>query len=316
MEEVERVVLVGEDDELAGVALKYGMELADIPVPGKIDLPFTHDETLELVRRVAGAYPIRDVSLMVVDHRNLLLTENDLRQAIAVHGKHQGVMVISVAPCRDHPCQYRAYFTFLGCEIIRFQTEMDHTSGSSELEQEVLIKSLEADFEDITIHIRGEVAKPCISFHFETPPQHGIVAQVLPFTVDKPLYDESSELFIQGLNIEFQLVTQTDVHLAGVVIVLLVISQIGTYNTIEHFTPQQGDWSFNDFGCAKFDKGTYTLLQGRQQFTPVYTYDGSVCIMNAFHVNKKMANNVKLFVIEESCFVVDSIDYLEIFNVL
>ncbi len=309
MEEVERVVLVGEDEDLTGVALKYGMELAKIPVPGKIDLPFTHDESMELVRRVAGAYPKRDESLMVLDHRNLLLNEHDLRQAIAVHQEQQDAMVISVALCRDHPCQYRAYFNFLDCEIIRFSEDagdQDSEAGRG-FEKQVLVKCGEGGEIAVRVH-RGE-GEILVSFSLPAEFSQGIVAQILPFTAQGAVYDDQLELFVDGLGCETQLKTQGQGSLAGVVVTLLHPARSGGHDAVEHFTPRNATWELGGGGFA-VEKDGFAPILGRQQFVPVYAYDGSVCIINAHQSGKSTLGRTVPYVLQEVVFVADWVDYL------
>ncbi len=309
MEEIERVVVVGEGDGVAAVAREYDMEIANIPVQSKIDLPFTHDETMELVRRVAGAYPIRDESLVVVDHRNLLLTDHDLRQAIAVHREQRGAMVISVAPCQDHPCQYRAYFNYLGCEIVRFQKERrDQVSGEDGLDVDVKICVKNGYVGDITLRVQGTDVKPALSFHLEPGPSQGIVVQVLPYTAKGPLYDEQLEMFIDDPESRVELESRGQELLAGLIVTLLQPSMSGSYDTVEFFTPRNASWGLSGGGCA-VEKDGFAPILGRQQFVPVYAYDGSVCMVNAHQVGKGALGRVVPYVLQEAGFVMDWVDY-------
>jgi hypothetical protein len=309
MDEIERVVVVGEGDGVAAVAREYDMEIANIPVPGKIDLPFTHDETMELVRRVEVAYPIRHESLMVIDLRNLLLNVHDLRQAIDLHRKHQDAMVISVSPCRDHPCQYRAYFNFLGCEIIRFSGDAVNQGSEAGrgFEKLVLVKCGEGG--EIAVRVHRDEGEIRVSFSLPEEFSQGIVAQVLPFTAQGAVYDDQLELFVDGLGCETQLKTQGQGSLAGVVVTLLHPARSGGYDAVEHFTPRNATWELGGSGFA-VEKDGFAPILGRQQFVPVYGYDGSVCILHAHQAGKGAMGRTVPYVLQEVVFVADWVDYL------
>jgi hypothetical protein len=48
---------------------------------------------------------------------------------------------------------------------------------------------------------------------------------------------------------------------------------------------------------------------GRQQFPPVYTYDGSLFILGAKHWIEKATSDPIPIILEDSCIVTDWVDY-------
>lgn len=308
MEEIDRGVVVGEGDGVAGIAKEYGLEFAKAHIPGKIDLPFTHDETNELVQRVEGEYPIGGDFLLVVDHRNLLLSEQNLRQAIALHQNHQDARVISVSPCRDHPCQYRAYFNFLGCEIIHFfESSVDQDSEAGRgFDKRVLVKS--GDGVGIVVRVQGCQGQVVINYSIPAEFSQGIVSKILPFTANAPLYDDQIELFIDGLGSETQLQMQEQDSLVGVVVTMLQPARSGEYDAVEHFTPLNATWELGRGGFVVEKVGCAPIL-GRQHFVPVYAYDGSIYIGHSHLTGKNTSVWTLPYVLQEAGFVVDWIDY-------
>ncbi|MBF0244657.1 MAG: hypothetical protein HQL31_05245 [Planctomycetes bacterium] len=311
---MDQVVAISGDEQARLLAQKYDISSLDVEIPGNYDRPFTFEDTAALVRNVIQANAIRLENILIADHRNLLLSTEDMEHGIALHRQDQGSTVITLAPCRDHPCQYQAFFNFIGCEIIPFQTDGNKMTGAGELDLARRVEFGRAGFGEITVCVQGNETSPLIGFQLQTPPAHGVVAQILPFTADGPLYDKNRELFIQGNAYEMQLDTRGRDDLAGVIVTLLEPKQSGAYDTVEHFTPPSACWNLGGPGSVIVDKESYTPLQGRQQFAPAYWYDGSICIMNADQLVDAKSKDVLPLIIRESSIVTDWIDYYGVKN--
>ncbi len=89
MEAVDQILVAGPDEQLGSLAAPYRVKSVRMNLPGRQDRPFTFEETHTLARGVlaTGAPAAIDpqADLMLLDHRNLSLTPNDLTTALTLY---------------------------------------------------------------------------------------------------------------------------------------------------------------------------------------------------------------------------------------
>jgi len=308
--DIDQFIVITQDHRVCRLAEQEGLKVSGVDIPGSINRPYTFKQTRSLAQNFLGFCSNETDALIIVDHRNLFLTAEDIVRANTAHQKAPEAKVVSLAFCRDHPCQCRSYRIFLGCVIIHFEGSSIKKRISDSLQinhlREMTCKAQSPGKVTTTVSTNGP--RCCVSFYSENLPRGNFIAQTLPFDQNGPLYKKSQEIFVKtpehGILLDIDAVKVT-----GIIFILTMPSQAGEYDTVEIFTPPNSPWELEGSGATVVDTKTHEPMFGRQQFPPAYTYDGSLCILGANHLSEKMTSDPNPLILKNSCIVTDWVDY-------
>ena len=307
--EIDRFVVITHDVPVCCLAEKHGMEMMSGDIPGILNQPYTFEQSRSLARNFRKSCIKQNDAIIIVDHRNLSLSVDDITEAIITHQQNPETGVISLAFCRDYPCQWKSYFKFLGCVVINFEelgikeeVSNIHESGSN---RGVTCHTKEGEDIGISVSINGPIYD--ISFRTQRQVQESFVAQIIPFDANGPHYMQSHVLHISTPEYE----TQFDISaakLTGMIFILTRPSQYSEYDTVEIFTPPNAPWELGTPENVVVNTKTDEPMIGRQQFPQAYTYDGSLCILVSKQLEEASPDLTSL-IIKESHIVTDWTDY-------
>lgn len=307
---IDQIFLISQEFEARNLADKYGMPVLKSEIPGDIDRPYTFEQIMALAQNFERVCPNLTADLIVADHRNVLLSQDDLTKAMSIYKENPHSGVISLAFCRDHPCQYRAYYTFWGCELFHFKVANrgNRHSENQKLHLSRIINTPSEDLDDIsvTVHLQNTICR--IAFKGKAPIYRGLVAHILPFTTSGPLYESFCELYVMDADFKILPGVAAD-QLEGLIVTVVMADHSGNYDAIECFTPKNADWELGVSSSVVIDKEKHIPIQGRQQFSPTYTFDGSICIINTKWLNQRRKPELVPVVVKDSVIVTDWIDY-------
>lgn len=308
--EIDQFIVITQDDPVRHLAEQHSMEISTVAIPGSTKRPYTFEQTRSLARNFQSLCNNQTDALIIADHRNLFLSADDIARAHTVYQQNPEAGVISLAFCRDYPCQYKSYFTFLDCVIIRFDKPVGK-DGSSDIPQTGLPGQITYQLEghgEITISLSTNGPRCCISFHSPNKARESFVAQILPFAKNGPLYGQSREILVPTP--EYETLLDIDAtQLTGMIFILTMPSQAGEYDTVEIFTPPNASWELGGSGPTVVHTKNHEPMYGRQQFPPVYTYDGSLCMLDANYLIEKATSDPIPIILKDSCIVTDWVDY-------
>ncbi|MCB2214754.1 MAG: hypothetical protein KQH59_01675 [Desulfobulbaceae bacterium] len=218
--------------------------------------------------------------LLILDHRNLLLTPKLIRHAINVFERSPETSVVSLAPCLDPPCQYHAFSIFIDCMIIDFNKISE---GNNRLcfsrTLPVLIPRKNYRQISLEVHAYHETDSLLVTLNF-LESKGDYILQFLPFSEDGLLFEESFDIFAHE-PIEKQLVSRIS-HWSGIICIISTLPELGEYDSVEVFSPPKATWEIRESGLALFKKQDHQSINGRQQFPEAYAYDGSLCLASYF----------------------------------
>ncbi len=308
---IDNIIVASEDKNVERLAERCGARVLSIGIPGSIEQPYTFMQTMALMHNCENACLNPEDDLLIADHRNLGLSPDKLKKAFAMYKENLDSGIISVAFCRDHPCQYKTFYLFTGCTIFHLK---DQNQPNSALDQSVpvLRKKVESHCENITGIVIAVYLKSGtfdVEFNYQNDLGKALIAHVIPFFKKNPLYDEFRELYIPnpGHRIPFNMDLK---RVDGLIITVLMMPASNSYDTVECFTPQNAGWELGGFsGNAIVDKRTRMQINGRQEFPPVYSYDGSFCLINSERSRSSEHFSLTPMIMFESCFVSDWVDY-------
>ena len=308
--DIDRFIVITRDDPIRQSAKHHRMEISTIDIPGSVDRPYTFKQTRSLARNFQNFCKNQTDTLIIADHRNLFLSADDIVSAHTAYQQNPWAGVISLVFCRDYPCQYKSYFTFLGCVIMRFDNP-EVKDGSSDIPQMGLPGQITYQLKghgEITISLSAKGPRSLISFVSQNLPQGSLVAQLLPFDQGGPLYGQSREILVPAP--EYDTLLDIDsAQLSGLICVFTIPAQSGEYDTVEVFAPANAPWELGGLGTTLVLKKTGEPMNGRQQFPPTYANDGSLCVLGARHLEKKAILDPVTIILEDSCIVTDWVDY-------
>ncbi len=147
-----------------------------------------------------------------------------------------------------------------------------------------------------------------LHIHTQNSAAEGIVAHILPVSDQGPQYEKNREFYIATPELDVAVPAADGVQ--GVIVTLFAISASGSYDTIEWFTPRHANWQLNGPAGTLVDRKCFMPIQGRQQFAPVYSYDGSCCLLNGRVLENIRPNRLTPFILNRACFISDELDYL------
>jgi CMP-N-acetylneuraminic acid synthetase len=309
VKEIGRGIVATKDPEIFRIAEQNGFEVERNFVPERINGPRSFDQFISLAKRFNGICSNPSDAILMIDHRNLLLTANDISQACRTHAQAPGLGVVSLTFCKDYPCQYKAYSIFLGAGTFHFAPPdtKDEESGSR-LADPRHMTWRRGDYGEVTLAVNPEGAACRISFSSREPAPERIVARIIPFDCHGPKYKLSRELLL--FPPFFKTFVDIDINaFPGMIVLLSVPSMSGEYDTVELFTPPNAPWELSPSESVVRDMKTCESMCGRQQFPSTYVFDGSFCILGRNHLFETETSLPMPVILSDSCIVSDWVDY-------
>ena len=308
--DINQFVVITQDDRVCRLAEQKGMEVSNAEIPGSIDRPNTYDQTRILANNFQNFCNNESDALIIADNRNLLLTADDIYRALKAYEHNPENAVISLGFCRDYPCQFRSYSTFLGCEIIRFDTPSQKNENSGRIHIDYPLEQIcgAKSHAQIVFSLSTKGDHLCISLCRKKFPKKNYIARIIPFDTKGPLYEQSRETYIPSFEYKIELDIDT-AKVTGIIFILTMPSLSGEFDSVEIFAPSNAPWELEGPGTTVVDMKTHEPMYGRQQFPLAYTYDGSLCILGARYLIEKATSDPKPIILENSCIVTDWVDY-------
>jgi hypothetical protein len=310
LSDVDRLFVITRDDQVGRVAKKRGMTVSEAVIPGDPYRPYSFEQTRALARNVQYLYTNQTDGLIIADHRNLFLTGEDISRAHKAYLQNPEGGVISLVPSNDHPCQFKSYYNYIDFVISRFE-ENDNDSELRSIYPDDHGEKLDVKSDGhgrIATEVSASDSKCCISFQSRDLQLKYFIAQIIPFDQYGPIYRKSKEVLVRSPqeDILFEIGTG---KAKGILFIFAEPAQSGVYDTMEFFTPENAPWEIGESISTVFSKINHEPMYDRRQFPPVYTYDGSLCILNRKHLPEKAKPNPFLLMLNESCIVTDWVDY-------
>lgn len=310
VKEINHFIVVSQDDAVSNMAEKYNMDVNNTLICVSINRPYTFEQTLNLASSFKNYCKKESDALLVIDHRNLFLTKEDILNAVSSYNRNPHSGLIGLTFCKDYPCQYKSFYNFLDCIIFNFDKQdksrkilyNSHVDLSSKNGFNILKYG--------KIYIEISVKHPYYKFSFYNENQDlgAYIAQVIPFNIDGPQYDECQTIYVSEN--EFQVLLEFDkVKIIGMIMILTSPSWTGEYDTVEVFTPENASWELSGKGADVIDKKKHELMNGRQQFPAMYTYDGSLCMLGKDQLKENSKIDPIPLILKDSCIVNDFVDY-------
>lgn len=307
--EIGQGIVVTKDPEIFRIAEKHGLEVECNFFPERINGPRSFDQFISLGKKFKRICSDSSSAILMIDHRNLLLTADDISQACRIYAQAPEVGVISLTFCKDHPCQYKSYSVFLGAGTFHF-TSPDPKSEEFGLRSANPrhMKWRRGDYGKVTLSVSSEGAECCILVSCREPTPEKIVARIIPFNCHGPKYELSRELLLSPPF--FKTLVDIDVNAYPDMIVLLTIPSVsGEYDTVELFTPPNAPWELSPSESVVRDSKTCEPMYGRQQFPSTYVFDGSFCILGRNFLSETATSLPMPVILKDSCIVSDWVDY-------
>lgn len=310
IKEINNYVVVSRNDAVHNLAEKNDMEVNNTLVCESINRPYTFEQTLALASGLKNYCKKESDALLVLDHRNMFLTEDDILNAISLNNRNPESGVISLAFFKDYPCQYKSFYNFLDCVILNFdkQEKNSEISYSSHVDLSKNNACKTRRYEKINIEISVKHPHYRFFFHNENKNQDAYIAQVIPFNSDGPEYDQCRTIYVQA-NESQELLEINTAEILGMIVILTSPSRTGEYDTVEVFTPENASWELSGKGATVIDKKKHESMYGRQQFPEMYTYDGSLCILGKDQLKENSKIDPTPLILKNSCIVNDLVDY-------
>ncbi|WP_319409713.1 hypothetical protein [uncultured Desulfosarcina sp.] len=310
IKEINNYIVVSRDDAVCNLTVKYGMEVHKTLICEQINRPYTFEQTLALALGFKNYCKKKSDALLVLDHRNLLLDKDDITNALSLKNCNPESGVISLAFCKDYPCQYKSFYNFLGCIIFTFDKQVKNGENfyNSHLDLSKKNACKTRGYEKIYIEISVKHSHYKFFFNNANIKQCAYIAQVIPFNLDGPQYDECRTIYVSEN--KFQVLLEFDkVKITGMIVILTSPSWTGEYDTVEVFTPENASWELGGKGATVIDKKKHEPMYSRQQFPEMYTYDGSLCILGKDQLKENAKIDPTPLILKDSCIVNDLVDY-------
>jgi hypothetical protein len=310
LSDVDRFVVVTRNDKVGQMAKKRGMTVSEAVIPGNPDRPYTFDQVRSLARDILYLSTNQTDGLVIADHRNLLLTAEDISRAHKAYHQNPVSGVISLVTGYDYPCQFKSYYNFIDLVISRFESG-DHDSDMPSTykgDNDGALNVRPDGPGKITTEVSASDSRCRISFHIRDLQLIPCLAQIIPFDPYGPLYSKSKEILVETPQQDMFLNIGTRIA-KGIIFIFATPAQSGEYDSMEFFVPENAPWEVGESLSTVYSKISHEPIYDRRQFPPVYTYDGSLCILNRKHLTERAKSNLFLLKLEESCIVTDWVDY-------
>jgi len=309
VKDVEKNIVATKDPEIFRIAEQNGLEVECNFFSEHINGPRSFDQFISLGKKFNRIFSNPSDAILMIDHRSLLLTADDISQACRTHARAPGVGVMSLTFCRDYPCQYKSYSTFLGAGTFHFAPPDPKREGIGSRPAIPRHMTWETgDYGKVTMEVNSEDAACRMSFSTREPVPEKIVARIIPFDCHGPKYELSSELLLSPPFLKTFVDIDTTAYL-GMIVLLTIPSVSGEYDTVEFFTPPNAPWELSPSESAVRDSKTCESMYGRQQFPSTYVFDGSFCILGRNHLFGTATSLPMPVILKDSCIVSDWVDY-------
>lgn len=294
--DIRRCIVITSDEYVGQMAKQEGMDVLAFEAVEYGDFPLTVEQMFSLAGYVGQVCGHCGDGCIVVDHRNIFLASATLEEAKVVSMKNPETLVFSVTQSRDHPCQWVSFSRFLGAGTIRF----DSLGESSE--------STMTTAEGIQVSVVLREGKlqcrvPADSFFgHET-----VVVRIVPFSRRADFTRSREILFtLKDCSHTVEVTPEKD---SGLLFILVSPSSEGAFDAIEYFTPRGAPWELMAFSAKIRNSNTLQPIFGRQDFPPVYGFDGSFCVKGGAFLEPVTAQKTIPFIVEDVCIVCDWMDY-------
>lgn len=309
--EINDFIVVSQDDVVFDLAEKYRMLINNTFAFDSINKPYTFEQIRVLALNFKKYCKTKKDVLLVLDHRNLYLSAEGILEALSLHKQNPEYGIISLAFCRDYPCQYRSFFEFLDCIVFNFyqRDENDKFLDQSYVKLSKEIKCKVKEFESIIIDISVKSPNYIFTFYSKSLNHKAFIAQVIPLKEGIPQYLQIQNIYIPTCEYKELLEIKTT-KITGMIVILTSPSQTGEYDTMEVFAPQNAPWKYSGNGTTVIDTKNHQPMLGRQQFPKTYTYDGSLFVIGDNQLKETSKLNLIPLVLKNSILVDDLVDYL------
>ncbi len=306
--DIDRILILSTGSRISSMAEKQGMQFLHAEETECIDGPFTFLQSVDFANIFRRLCFGQHADMMVLDHRSLLFSQRDLKKALSAYKRYGASGLVSVAPCIDHPCQLRSYHRYLGCRLFYFNK---HSNGGAAVVSPCVSHSFNsvcAGSMDIVVTSRLRNSRLDVSFEFNNPIRISLTAHVLPFNEEGPIYNFFKDISV-GWHSTNTTIDVAPEGLSGVIITLLANDESGSYDTEVFFSPAKADWELGDSNTTVVNKKDQKPVQGRQQFTPTYSYDGTFFMICSERLDRPEEIRPVPFELDQSCIVTDWVDY-------
>ena len=308
---IDRFVVNTDEAAIVSMSRKNEMDFTSVAIPGCVDSPYTYKQSRRFAESLfTSGTPSSDV-LIIVDHRNLLLHPEDIEKAVHVFRDELAARVLSLTLCREYPCQYRSFYDFLGCVVLKFgEAEKTGTKGA-QVSDRVTINCKK--YGKLTVSYSMSFSEARMLFQSEKPELTRYAARMVPFDASGLQHNDYRELFISeprfGTQIKFDTISPS-----GMVLFLSIPSRTGEYDAVEIFAPSNAPWRLGGDGDRVVDAKTLQPLLGRQQFSAIYAYDGSICVFSKDAFSIRDERDPIFIILENTCFTSDRVHYLQLLS--
>jgi hypothetical protein len=307
----EKIFILSSDTQIQNLAQKHQIEILHITPPFSTDVPYIFEQTQFWTNELLHQSPIKIDEFAIIDHRDIQFADNNLKEVLSKYNHCREAGVIGVTLCQDHPCQFRLYSNFLGSTIFQFPWKNQHSVRKPLLKNSIhkTIQPLRNDWSKIKIciTIKERDSGTGIFIDCQKAPVKDLIAHILPYDSDGPLYNHFAYAKISCFGVK-TFIREDYSNFSGAIITLLMDNCSSDYDTVEFFTPQNANWELGTMGNMVINKKNHTPIQGRQQFSQVYSYNGAFYASRTDSFMKKTINPMPI-ILEQSSIVTDWVEY-------
>lgn len=306
---IDHGIVVTKDPDISLIAKQYGLEIEHNVPCETVNGPRSFEEIVSLGQRFEKICPHSLDAVLLIDHRNLLLTAHDIYRAFRIREQASGAGVISLKYCRDYPCQYRSYSTFLGTATFHFKSQDMKAEGPGSIQVHPHSVILKRDgYGKITVTANPDGRSCRLSLSTQNPAPDNIMVCIIPFDNHGPKYDLCQEILLFSPFFEMKSELDIGTH-SGIILNLTIPSVSGEYDTVKCFSPPNAPWELSLSGSEIRVKESRVAMQGRQQFPMAYEFDGSLCFLEKARLLGAATPSPMPFLLGDACIVSDWVDY-------
>lgn len=312
VERINEWIILTSDNSILQIAGEYDRAITiHIDNLRVQDRSYTFEECMLFAKKCVSSSKKKNNRFMVLDHRNLSLAIDDLKDAIFIHEQSPNCCVLSLSSLRDHPCQFRTFFSFLGCGILHFGVSNLNEKSCSDNFQLCYHKYILCRLRDnkkikFGVSIENSIWSLTISGDIKN--SENLVSHIIPFDSGGLLYESAYEILIPPHEHQIQLDVRLE-NINGIMIFIVASSRSGAYDTVELFESAESTWKWSGNGYEVINSKTKEPILGRQQFPEAYTFDGSICLLKLINRTEEFPTHFLPVNIENSCIVTDWVDY-------
>jgi len=304
-------IIVAPDERICQLAGKYGMTAM---IVGDVNYPertYTFGESRLIGRKVSQNNCDLNDTLIVLDHRNLMLTARDITKALSLYEKKGGSCVFSLSLLKEYPCQYKAFYSFKGCQIVYLKTSGKKGRTFSHIQQLNCNRKAScslSEHEEITVCVDVKPTFCSIVFSGPVLRKESVVSHIIPFDEDGPIYKQTRMLHVPPQMYDVPMDFETE-GFVGLIFIFASPSRIGEYDTVEYFSSPIAPWRVSEIEGVVTSSKTSEPIIGRQQVQNTYAYDGSIFISSIGDLRRESPTGLLPMHSMECCHVTDWVDY-------